>query len=70
MFISLVCILNDYFMLSRTCLIYRCGGSTLDVSIVEVRGGMYSVKSAVHRKIGGDKFTQVVANFLADEFQK
>lgn len=49
---------------------YRCGGATLDVSVVSVRGGMYSVVSSLHRKQGGDKFTALVANYLADEFQK
>nr|WHV00579.1 Hsp70-14 [Daphnia magna] len=51
------------------CLVYRCGGATLDVSVVNVRGGMYSVVSSLHRKQGGDKFTALVANYLADEFQ-
>lgn len=53
-----------------TCMVYRCGGTTLDVSIVDVRGGMYSVKCFEHRKLGGDKFTALIADFLADEFQK
>ena len=54
----------------RCCLVYRCGGATLDVSVVNARGGMYSVVSSLHRKQGGDKFTALVANYLADEFQK
>ena len=41
----------------------------MDVSIFDVRGGMYNLISSVHRKLGGDKFTKSVANFLADEFQ-
>merc|ERR1712071_624675 len=49
--------------------VYRCGGTTLDVSIVDVRGGMYHVICSEHRKLGGDKFTALIANFLADEFQ-
>jgi len=52
-----------------TCMVYRCGGSTLDVSIVNIRGGMYHVICSEHRKLGGDKFTTLIANFLADEFQ-
>jgi len=52
-----------------TCMVYRCGGSTLDVSIVNVRGGMYNVICSEHRKLGGEKFTALIANFLADEFQ-
>lgn len=51
-------------------MVYRCGGTTLDVSIVIVRGGMYKVVCSVHRKQGGDRFTALVSNFLADEFQK
>lgn len=54
---------------SLTCLVYRCGGTTLDVSVVDVRGGMYGVKCSLHRKMGGDKFTELISNFLADEFQ-
>ena len=51
-------------------MVYRCGGATLDVSIVIVRGGMYKVMCSVHRKQGGDRFTALVSNFLANEFQK
>jgi len=51
-------------------MVYRCGGATLDVSIVIVRGGMYKVVCSVHRKQGGDRFTALVSNFLANEFQK
>ena len=51
-------------------MVYRCGGTTLDVSIVLVRGGMYKVLCSVHRKQGGDRFTALVSNFLAEEFQK
>ena len=51
-------------------MVYRCGGTTLDVSIVDVRGGMYHVICSEHRKLGGDKFTALIANFLADEFQQ
>ncbi len=59
-----------FISFSRTCLVYRCGGTTLDVSVVDVRGGMYGVKCSLHRKMGGDKFTELISNFLADEFQK
>ena len=49
-------------------MVYRCGGTTLDVSIVLVRGGMYKVLCSVHMKQEGDRFTALLSNSLADEF--
>jgi molecular chaperone DnaK len=47
------------------------GGGTLDVSILDVGGGVFEVK-ATHgdTRLGGDDFDTVLANYLAERFQK
>ncbi|KAK7862662.1 hypothetical protein R5R35_009235 [Gryllus longicercus] len=53
------------------CLVYRVGGATLDVSIVEERSGMYSVRQSTHLPdLGGDRFTTMLAEYLAEEYRK
>ncbi|XP_067009057.2 heat shock 70 kDa protein 14-B [Anabrus simplex] len=53
------------------CLVYRLGGISLDVTVLRVRGGMYSVCSTVHKAaLGGDKFTKILAEYLAGEFRQ
>lgn len=54
-----------------TCLIYHLGGATLDVTIVFCCAGMYTVKGHVYKgNFGGDKFTEILANFLAQIFHQ
>ena len=55
---------------SFNCLIYRCGGTSLDCSVVRVNSGMFSVLASHHERIGGDKLTEVLAKFLAEEFKR
>lgn len=50
--------------------VYRCGGSTLDCSVVHVNAGMFSILGTHHVRIGGDKLTECLAGFLAEEFQR
>jgi len=54
------------------CLVYRCGGHTLTVSVVQVSGGMIRVLKCNQytQGTGGDKVTAVLADFLAAEFQR
>lgn len=57
------------------CLVYRCGGTSLTVSLVDVGlSGMYRVlnsKTAGGGRVGcGDQITKLLAGYLAEEFQK
>lgn len=51
--------------------IYSCGGSSLSASVVLVNGGMISIlKSITRNNEGGDKITEVLADYLAEEFKR
>ncbi|XP_049783429.1 heat shock 70 kDa protein 14-like [Schistocerca cancellata] len=53
------------------CLVYRLGGATMDVTVVLCCAGMYTVKGHVYKaNFGGDKFTEILANFLAEIFHQ
>ncbi|XP_048409643.1 heat shock 70 kDa protein 14 [Stegostoma tigrinum] len=52
-------------------LVYKLGGSSLSVTIVEVNSGMYRVlASHTDDSIGGECFTKALALYLASEFQR
>ncbi|XP_067861141.1 heat shock 70 kDa protein 14 [Heptranchias perlo] len=52
-------------------LVYKLGGSSLSVTIVEVNSGMYRVlASHADDSIGGECFTEALAQYLASEFQR
>ena len=53
-----------------TCLVYRCGGTSLSVSVARVTSGFVSILGTVHKTIGGEALTKVLADFLAGEFQR
>ena len=56
---------------SLKAVIYRCGGSSLSASVVLVNGGMISIlKSITRNNEGGDKITEVLADYLAEEFRR
>ncbi|KAJ8877843.1 hypothetical protein PR048_022302 [Dryococelus australis] len=51
------------------CLVYRVGGTSLDVSVVQVNSGMYTALGTLHKpRLGGDNFTKLLADYLAAEF--
>jgi len=53
------------------CLVYRLGGETLDVTVVQVNAGMYTISGTVHKSnLGGNKFTRILADYLAGEFRQ
>lgn len=55
----------------RTVLVYRLGGTTLDVTVLAVNGGMYRVVSTEHdTTLGGIKFDELLSQHLAAEFQR
>ncbi len=50
---------------------YELGGETFDVSVLELREGVYEVKATNgDTHLGGDDFDQVIINYLADEFKR
>jgi molecular chaperone DnaK (HSP70) len=53
------------------CLVYRLGGETLDVTVVQVNAGMYTICGTMHRSnLGGNMFTRILADYLASEFRQ
>jgi len=55
----------------QKCVVYRCGGNTLSVSVVQIVGGIMSVvKCSNYAATGGDQITAVLADYLAMEFQR
>ena len=55
----------------RTVLVYRLGGTTLDVTVLAVSGGMYRVVATEHdTTLGGIKFDELLSQHLAAEFQR
>lgn len=50
-------------------LVVRLGGLTADLTIISVRNGLYSVVDSVHLPhLGGNIITQVLSEYLAQEF--
>lgn len=50
---------------------YRLGGTTLDVTVLAVSGGMYRVVATEHdTTLGGIKFDELLSQHLAAEFQR
>ena len=57
--------------LSRMIVVYRLGGTSLDVTVLAVSGGMYRVVATDNdTSIGGVKFDKLLAQHLAAEFQR
>lgn len=55
----------------ETILVFDLGGGTFDVSVLEVGGGLFHVKStAGDSHLGGDDFDNVIVQWLASEFRK
>ncbi len=51
--------------------VFDCGGGTHDVSVLELGGGVFEVKSTDgDTHLGGDDFDQMIIDWLADEFKK
>jgi molecular chaperone DnaK (HSP70) len=50
-------------------LVYRMGGNSIEVTLVSIVNGLYRcVDSICVKSVGGDRFTDVVVNLLAEEF--
>ena len=52
-------------------LVVRIGGSSATVSCYSIVDGMYKLLSDVHTdELGGDMFTQLIADHFAKDFQR
>ncbi|KAG8200832.1 hypothetical protein JTE90_006411 [Oedothorax gibbosus] len=56
---------------SSKCLVFRMGGTSLDVTVLQIANGMYSILSSVQKKdFGGHLVTSCISNFCASEFKR
>ena len=56
---------------AKTIAVYDLGGGTFDVSILEMSGGVFEVKSTNgDTHLGGEDFDQVLCNHIVAEFKK
>eukprot|EP00386_Alphamonas_edax_P013703 GDKI01042274.1.p1 GENE.GDKI01042274.1~~GDKI01042274.1.p1 ORF type:complete len:640 (-),score=317.73 GDKI01042274.1:580-2454(-) len=54
----------------KTIAVYDLGGGTFDISILEMSGGVFEVKSTNgNTSLGGEDFDQRILQFLIDEFK-
>ncbi|KAG8577021.1 hypothetical protein GDO81_010044 [Engystomops pustulosus] len=52
-------------------LVYKLGGTSLSVTMIEVNSGIYRVLATkTYDNIGGIRFTEALAQYLASEFQR
>ncbi|WP_437743514.1 molecular chaperone DnaK [Sorangium sp. So ce302] len=55
---------------AETIAVYDLGGGTFDISILEIAGGVFSVKATGgDTHLGGEDFDQRIIDLLADEFE-
>lgn len=55
----------------RKILVFDLGGGTLDVTIMDMAGGVFEVKSTSgDTKLGGTDMDKVIIDYIADEFKK
>ena len=67
---SLITYLCFFFFLSNI-LVFKLGGTSLSISVMEVNSGIYRVLSTnTDNNIGGTHFTETLAQYLASEFQR
>uniref|UniRef100_A0A6I8R1T5 Heat shock 70 kDa protein 14 n=1 Tax=Xenopus tropicalis TaxID=8364 RepID=A0A6I8R1T5_XENTR len=59
------------FFFSSNVLVYKLGGTSLSVTVIEVNSGIYRVlATSTYDDIGGICFTEALAQHLASEFQR
>ncbi|XP_038148092.1 heat shock 70 kDa protein 14 [Cyprinodon tularosa] len=62
---------QDYSSGSSHVLVYKLGGTSLSVTVLQTNGGMIRVLSTrTEHSIGGESFTQALAQHLASEFKR
>jgi len=56
---------------AETIAVYDLGGGTFDISVLEIAGGVFSVKATGgDTHLGGEDFDQRIQDMLADEFER
>lgn len=59
------------FLINSHVLVYKLGGSSLSITVLQVNGGMFQVvNSHTDLSMGGESFTEALADFLAAEFER
>ncbi|KAM4711467.1 heat shock 70 kDa protein 14 [Anableps anableps] len=62
---------QDYSSGNSHVLVYKLGGTSLSVTVLQINGGMIRVVSTrTDHSIGGESFTQALAQHLASEFKR
>ncbi|XP_061125028.1 heat shock 70 kDa protein 14 isoform X1 [Syngnathus typhle] len=62
---------NWLYYVGSHVLVYKLGGTSLSVTVLQVNGGMFRVLDThTHHSIGGESFTQALAQHLATEFKR
>uniref|UniRef100_A0A667YHR7 Heat shock protein 14 n=1 Tax=Myripristis murdjan TaxID=586833 RepID=A0A667YHR7_9TELE len=62
---------SDWNCVDSHVLVYKMGGTSLSVTVLQVNGGMFRVLSThTDHSIGGESFTQALAQHLAAEFKR
>ncbi|KAM9309759.1 heat shock 70 kDa protein 14 [Pholidichthys leucotaenia] len=62
---------QDSFLGKSHVLVYKLGGTSVSVTVLQVNGGMFRVLSThTDHSIGGESFTQALAQHLASEFKR
>ena len=52
-------------------LVYRLGGTSFDVTVIAINGGMYRVVAVENEaSLSGVKFDELLAQHLASEFKR
>jgi len=55
----------------ETVVVFDLGGGTLDVSVAEIGGGVFEVKTIEgESNLGGDDFTQVIIDYVTEQVRK
>lgn len=60
-----------FFFFGSNVLVYKLGGTSLSITVIEVNSGIYRVLATnTDDSIGGVCFTEALAQHLASEFQR
>ena len=62
---------HAYVCVDSHVLVYKLGGTSLSVTVLQVNGGMFRVLNThTDHSFGGESFTQALAQHLAAEFKR
>lgn len=61
----------DLYSVYSHVLVYKLGGTSLSVTVLQVNGGIFRVLNThTDHSIGGESFTEALAQHLATEFKR